>query len=108
MQNNNHSPNYNKIYSDLIQHKFPERISEFSSIFNGKQRLSTFDVITLNQKLFGKIDDDTNQKLRSYSKNDIIEILNYQKKNNMNNSEMANYFKISRNSIAKWKKLFLV
>ncbi|HUH25918.1 MAG TPA: helix-turn-helix domain-containing protein [Flavobacterium sp.] len=47
-----------------------------------------------------------NQKYRSYDKATIIEILNYQKKNGLNNTQLANHFKLSRNTVAKWERLF--
>ena len=34
-------------------------------------------------------------------------MLKYQEKHHLNNSQLALYYKISRNSVAKWKKLFL-
>lgn len=30
----------------------------------------------------------------------------YQKNNNLNSSQLANHFKLSRNTMAKWKKMF--
>lgn len=47
-----------------------------------------------------------NQKYRSYDKATIIEILNYQKKNSLNNTQLSNHFKLSRNTVTKWKTLF--
>ena len=46
------------------------------------------------------------RKFRAYNKLTIMEILEYQKKNNINNTELSRYFKLSRNTIAKWKKCF--
>lgn len=48
-----------------------------------------------------------NKKHRSYSKSDIIKILNHQKKNQLNNSQLARHFGLSRNTVTKWKRLFL-
>lgn len=42
----------------------------------------------------------------SYDLASIIDILEYQKKNQLNNIQLANHFKLSRNTVAKWKKSF--
>ena len=99
------TPDYKRIYSDILLKKYPEK-KEICTAFLEKQHLSAFDVIMLNEKIFGT-NQSKNQKLRSYRKSDILKILDYQKKNNLNNSQLANHFKLSRNTIAKWKKLFL-
>lgn len=100
-------PNYKKIYTDLILKKHPEKYQSCSSILQ-KEVLSTLDVIKLNQIIFTSEDLKTalfNQKMRSYDKATIIEILEYQKKNKLSNTKVAEEFKLSRNSIAKWKKI---
>ncbi len=102
-------PDYQRIYSDIIQLKYPEKKQVCQSILEKKQLLA-LDILKLNQLIFEKIDKETevfNQKHRSYSKSDIFHILDFQKKHNLNNSQLANYFKLSRNTVAKWKKLFL-
>ena len=65
-------------------------------------------VITTNTKIFGKGIINNSQKFRSYKKSDILNILDYQKENGLNNSQLANHFRLSRNTVSKWKKLFLV
>ena len=99
------TPNYKRIYSDILNKRYPEKKEVCKQIIQ-KANLSVFDVIKLNEKIFGT-NQSKNQKLRSYSKSDILKILDYQKKNNLNNSQLANHFKLSRNTVAKWKKLFL-
>lgn len=47
-----------------------------------------------------------NQQHRSYDKKAVMEILEYQKKNRLNNTQVAEHFKMSRNTIAKWKQIF--
>ncbi len=101
------NPNYHRIYRDLIASKFPDRVEEFRS-FLLKDVLSAIDIITINQRLFGVSEETNNQRLRSYSPNDILQILEYQKKSKMNNSELAAHYKLSRNTISKWKKKFLI
>jgi hypothetical protein len=97
-------PEYKKIYTDMIEKKFPYKKEELA-VFLNKPILETIDVIWLNEKLFGKR-DSINQKYRSYGKSDIFKILQYQKKHKLNNSRLAEHFKLSRNTVAKWKKMF--
>ncbi|WP_228388385.1 helix-turn-helix domain-containing protein [Chryseobacterium sp. CBo1] len=69
------------------------------------------DVITLNSKIFNLSDKDThhfNQKHKSYDEQTILEILDYQRKHKLNYIELATHFKLSRDTVAKWKKIFLV
>ena len=104
------APDYKRIYSDLLNKKYPDKRKELTSFFN-KENLSVLDIIELDRRIFGtanKQTEDFNQKHRSYSKSDIIKILKYQKRNNLNNSQLANHFKLSRNTVARWKKLFVV
>lgn len=101
-------PHYKKIYTDILDKKFPHK-KEDCKILLSKETLSVWDIIMLNQKIFGTSKDAEyfNQKHRSYRYSDILEILNYQKKNKLNNSQLGYHFKISRNSIAKWKKILI-
>ncbi len=101
-------PYYKKIYFDILVRKFPEKIGECTSILS-KEELSVLDIIQLNQRIFGchEISSD-NQRLRSYDYQSIFKILEYQKKYNLNNSQLSIHFKMSRNTIAKWKKEFTV
>ena len=103
-------PNYRKIYNDIIIRKFPDKEAKCRSIL-AKKELSAMDIIKLNNLIFTK--EVTHNKListqkhRSYDKQTIMEILKYQKEIGMNNSELARHFSLSRNSVAKWKKIFL-
>lgn len=103
-------PNYKRIYADLIQKKHPEKEAVCKSILK-KEKLSVLDIIKINQIIFGnssKGAEADNQKHRSYNQSAIVEILKYQKKNNLNNSQLAIHFKLSRNTVAKWKKMYTV
>jgi len=100
----NASPNYKQIYIDLIQKKYPEKESDCRS-FLEKDELSVLDILKINQIIVGNR-KDSGQKHRSYDESTILEILIYQKKNHLNNSELANYFKLSRNTVAKWRKIY--
>lgn len=76
-----------------------------------KKELLVLDIIKLNQLIFENNNKETevfNQRHRSYSRSDIFQILDYQKKYKYNNTQLANHFKLSRNTVAKWKKMFLV
>lgn len=96
-------PDYKKIYTLLIERKFPNKSNDCKSILS-KEELNIFDIQSLQKILFDKKNFKENQKLKAYDKETIIYILNYQKLNHLNNSELALYFKMSRNTIAKWHK----
>jgi len=103
-------PNYKRIYTDIISKKYPEKEKKCKYILQ-KKEISTLDIIKINEIIFGNTDKEesiNNQKHRSYDESAVLEILNYQKKNKLNNSQLANHFKLSRNTIAKWRKNFPV
>lgn len=105
----NSAPDYVKIYRDMIDMKFPEKEILCRNILNKNDKLSLLDIIKLNTLIFGKATNGNteNQKYKSYDKETILYILNYQKKNKLSNIQIANHFKMSRNTISKWKKLFI-
>ncbi|KFC19603.1 transposase [Chryseobacterium sp. FH1] len=100
-------PDYKLIYSDILQSKYPEKIYSCKAILR-KDNLSTLEVIKLNKLIFGVSDERSkeNQRYRAYDKTAIINILEYQKTNKLNNTELACHFRLSRNTITKWKKFF--
>ncbi|WP_265428452.1 helix-turn-helix domain-containing protein [Chryseobacterium sp. YIM B08800] len=99
-------PDYQKIYMDLLKMKFPEKEKECLPLLQ-KKNFSQLDVIKLERILFNE-QSLNNGIHRSYDKSTIFKILDYQKKNNLNNSELAKHYGLSRNTVAKWKKYFLV
>ncbi|MGV0923901.1 helix-turn-helix domain-containing protein [Empedobacter tilapiae] len=101
------SPNYKQIFKDILDRKYPEKRNACENILN-KTTLSIVDVIEINAKIFGIAIINDSKKFRSYKKSDILKILEYQKEKGLNNSQLANHFRLSRNTVAKWKKLFLV
>lgn len=104
----NHCPNYKRIYKDLIEQKYPEKAEKCKSLLE-KNDFSVLDVIKINRLLLDdKNYDDYNQKYRSYNKSAILEMLWYQKEHNLNNTQLASHFKLSRNTVAKWKKSFWI
>lgn len=105
---NKAEPDYKRIYSDMINTKYPDK-KESCKVLLEKPKLSVLDVIQINKKIFGVMDKETevfNQKHRSYDKTTILEILNYQKSKKLSNIELADHFKLSRNTVAKWKKRY--
>ncbi|UKB78331.1 helix-turn-helix domain-containing protein [Chryseobacterium sp. MEBOG07] len=100
------TPNYKKIYQDIISKNYPEGHSKFKK-FLKKDILSTIDVINLDKLIFSNSDLESemfNQKHRAYDFNAIVHIIDYQEKNNLSNTQTAMHFKLSRNTISKWKK----
>lgn len=103
-------PDYKRIYNDIIIKNFPDKKDCCMRLLQ-KESLSVVDIIALNEKIFGSPDKETfaaNQRHRSYRKADILKILDYQKKNELNNTQLAIHFKLSRNTVAKWKKNFAI
>ena len=73
-----------------------------------KDELSEFDVIRISDLLSERKSIDRtkfNQAHKSYTVDAIFEILNYQKEYQLNNSQTARHFKMSRNTLKKWKDL---
>lgn len=100
-------PDYKQIYIDIVEIKFPEKKLECIKILE-KEKLSALDVLHLNQIIFGKNTLSKRQKYRTYNKTDIMKILDFQKKHKLTNTQVALHFNLSRNTISKWKKLFLI
>ena len=101
-------PNYKNIYLDIISKKFPSKKDTYEKILS-KKILSNYDVIVLNNELFSTAENQTeNQKLKSYTKETILKILDYQKVKKLNVTELSRHFSISRNTITKWRKTYIV
>lgn len=91
----------------MIDMKFPEKMTLCESILK-KDDITFFDIIQINKLLFEspkKKTDIFNQMHRSYDEETILKILNYQKENKLTNTQVAYHFRLSRNSVAKWKKI---
>jgi DNA-binding transcriptional regulator YiaG len=104
------TPDYKRIYSDLISMKYPEK-KEICTYLLSKNNLSALDIIEISQILFDTTSKENfsfNQKHRSYDQSAVIKILEYQKKNKLNNSQLAKHFNLSRNTVTKWKNQFLI
>ncbi|SHG37327.1 transposase [Chryseobacterium sp. OV279] len=102
-------PDFKLIYTDIINEKFPEKINN-PVIRNKLNALHTAsDILKFNALIFGQATysiECKSQRLRSYDEPSVREILNYQKKNRLTNTETANHFKTSRNTIARWKSVY--
>ncbi|MBB4806841.1 hypothetical protein HNP38_002137 [Chryseobacterium defluvii] len=101
-------PDYKRIYNDIITLKYPGKREKCEQILK-KTDISVLDVIALNKIIFETKDQEAlslNQQHRSYDKKSISEILEYQKKQNFTNLQLSAHFKISRTTIARWKKLY--
>lgn len=97
----NKEPDYVKIFSDIIKKKFPEKLSNCQYLLE-KEKLSSLDVIILTRILF--YDSGVNNRHKSYDNESVAQILEYQRRTNMTNIETASIFKLSRNTLASWKK----
>lgn len=93
-------PYYHKIFKDMINDHCPNKLLQVQDLI--KPNMSELDVIKLNTILFKK--NTKSSKYKSYNQTTVLEILNFQKSNNMSNIQLAKHFGISRNTIAKWKK----
>ncbi len=102
-------PDYRRIYTDMINEKYPDKKEEIKDILS-KKNLSMLDVITCSSIISGREDQSTftfNQKHRFFDRESILQILDFQKKNGYNNTQLSRHFKLSRNTIAQWKKKYL-
>lgn len=102
-------PDYKQIYTDILEEKFPEKLSDAAIRHKLETFHSAYDILKFNQLIFGETEytvERKNQRLRSYDKESILKILNYQKRNGLTNLQVSHHFKISRNTIAKWKAIF--
>ncbi|MET3537441.1 helix-turn-helix domain-containing protein [Chryseobacterium limigenitum] len=100
-------PDYKKIYTDIIMKRNPEKMSECLPILE-KDDFSLLDILLIEKIIFGKQEEkhSFNQRHRYYDWNTVLEILEYQRKQNLNNTQLAFHFKLSRNTVTKWRKMF--
>lgn len=101
-------PNYTRIYRDLIEKKFPEKLHEYKVMLS-KDNLTFFEIVRINDLLFGKRNKEQEiqeQRYKAYDKQTILQIIKYQSQKKLNDQEIAVRFKLSRNTIRGWKKVF--
>ncbi len=101
------TPNYKRIFEDIISRKCPEKYSLCEHILN-KDEITAMDVLKLNDIVFDKNGStgNTNQKHKSYDNETIHKVLDYQQENNLSNVAVSKHFNVSRSTISKWKKSF--
>ncbi|AZA76238.1 helix-turn-helix domain-containing protein [Chryseobacterium sp. G0186] len=107
---NRNRPNYNVIYYDLIQKKHPDKIEACKELLK-KENMDATDILELNRRIFPVTRENNGkfkQRHRAYHEADILKILDYQKKNKLNNLQLASHFKMSRNTITKWRRLMKI
>jgi|SRR5690606_20077126 len=100
-------PDFGRIFRELAA---KENISaeQQKQLFSRKE-WNNLDVIQANEQLFRRQSKENlafNQKHKAYDEESIKEILEYQRKHKLNNAEITRMFKLSRNTIAKWHKVF--
>lgn len=99
-------PDYKKIYKEIIARKYPDKMKQCETILK-KEYLIDFDIIKLSN-ILNAGENKENQIFKSYDKESILCILEFQKKHKYNNTEVSNVLSISRNTIGKWRKLYTV
>jgi response regulator of citrate/malate metabolism len=105
----NNCLNYQAIYADLIAFKKDEKLKVEDTILNTFKFNSSLDVLEFNSLLFPNENVDTaiaNQKLKSYTLEDISRILTCKKAQNLSLKEVSYKFKISKGTLLRWIKLF--
>ncbi|KQT25805.1 hypothetical protein ASG22_03620 [Chryseobacterium sp. Leaf405] len=101
-------PNYKKIYQDMLKDDHPEKLEnpKIQKLLNGLK--TTEEILNFNDLIFEQSKESirNNQQLKTYDKKTILKLLQYQKKHDFSTSYMSRQYKISRTTIAKWRKLF--
>jgi len=106
----NAQPNYQKLYKEITE-RFHKEKNNLVTMYLEKEEWTSLDVITVNDLLFNRKRNEElefNAKCKSYDELSINKILNYQKQYRLNNTQLANHFKLSRNTVAGWKKKYSV
>lgn len=97
------TPNYQKIYSDLLKFKGLEKEITIPQLDK------SIDIIKFNNLISKRVGEQKSyitQQSKSYDEESIIELLRYQKEYDLNNTQLANEYSLSRNTVAKWKKIY--
>jgi hypothetical protein len=107
--------NYKRLYFDFISELSDLSVYEklmltrhintyFNASFSFKQ---LYKINHLIQKSLKRMNYKTKRKsVNAYDKRYILEILSYQKELGLSDSTMSLEFKLSRNTLASWKKRF--
>ncbi|MDQ8140473.1 helix-turn-helix domain-containing protein [Chryseobacterium sp. CFS15] len=103
-------PDYKRIYGDILNSRYPDKKKYCENILHN-DILTHLDVIKLNTIIFGEATAESwnfDKRHRSYNKETILKILQYQKKNKLSNTQLAMHYSLSRNTVARWRKLFVI
>ena len=103
----NVGPDYYKIFKDMVVQEFPGKINEIEKL--KKNNPTVFDIFSVNEKLFDTKTEKQKkiqQKYRVYNEHTVISILRFKRKKNMNISQLAVHFNISKNTLKKWMKAY--
>lgn len=102
-----HKPDFAKIFKEMAQ-KNEISVLKYQRILEQKN-WDSLDVIEANDLLFTSQTKENikfNKRHKAYDENSIKRLLEYQRQNELNNSEMTRLFGISRNTLARWHKIF--
>lgn len=102
-------PFYHKLYADMIRDKYPDKEQKCTRYLK-KENWTALDVIQVNTLLSENQPQreqvTSDRRHRAYDQESIREILRYQKVNNLNNSQLSKKYCLSRNTVARWRRLF--
>lgn len=96
--------NYSLIFEDMLRQKgLPVNEAQLKAVASTGKNI---DVLKVNESLLDKSTTKEDARLRSYTEMDIHYILQYKKENHLNITQTATHFKMSRNTLAKWIRLY--
>lgn len=95
--------NYELIFEEMAATKRQEINIQLKNACQNIHK--NLDVLSINKTIVGE-GEKQDASLCSYTENDIFYILKYKQDNNLNNSQTANHFKLSRNTVTKWIKIY--
>ncbi|MFP3598368.1 helix-turn-helix domain-containing protein [Chryseobacterium sp. SIMBA_029] len=92
----------------MLKQDYPDKLKDPKILTLLKKLNTTEDILKFNDKLFeqSRESQQNNQKLKTYDKKTMLKLLQYQKKHEFSTSYMSRKYKISRTTLAKWKKMF--
>lgn len=92
----------------MLKQDQPEKLQDPKIQSLLKNLKTTEDVLNFNELVFKQSKESlrNNQKLKTYDKKTMLKLLQYQKKHGFSTSFMSKKYKISRTTLAKWKKTF--
>lgn len=92
----------------MLKADHPEKLEDpkIQKLLNGLR--TTEEILNFNDLIFEQSKESlkSNQQLKTYDKKTILKLLQYQKKHDFSTSYMSRQYKISRTTIAKWRKMF--